>query len=161
MIQPSQSGPLPKRCPPCKAKAQQIRSKEWQEANRERVNIKSSNWRKKNLEKARASTRRSMEKQRLEDPRSVKDAKLRSTYQLTDEDIESLIKKAAGHCELCDVTFGNTSGERQVIDHDHKTGKVRGLLCGNCNTGIGFAKDSEDVLNRLAEYLDNPPGIPT
>ncbi len=39
------------------------------------------------------------------------------------------------------------------IDHDHSTGKVRGLLCSCCNTGIGMFKDNPDVLDRAAFYL--------
>lgn len=41
-----------------------------------------------------------------------------------------------------------------VIDHNHKSGKVRGLLCSACNTGIGLLKDSPDVLDAAIEYLE-------
>lgn len=42
---------------------------------------------------------------------------------------------------------------RLVIDHDHKTGKVRGLLCSNCNTGIGLLRESQSVLRSAEQYI--------
>lgn len=42
-----------------------------------------------------------------------------------------------------------------AVDHCHQTGKVRGLLCGNCNTGLGFLKDSTELLQSAIQYLKN------
>jgi hypothetical protein len=42
------------------------------------------------------------------------------------------------------------------IDHDHKTGQVRGLLCSGCNTGLGHLGDDIQGLKRALEYLENP-----
>lgn len=42
------------------------------------------------------------------------------------------------------------------VDHNHTTGKIRGLLCAQCNVCIGMSHDSSEVLRRLAEYLDLP-----
>lgn len=40
-----------------------------------------------------------------------------------------------------------------AVDHDHATGKIRGLLCGSCNTALGLVKDNPDILKRLMDYL--------
>lgn len=55
---------------------------------------------------------------------------------------------------LCAICF-EPEAEDQVlsVDHDHKTNKVRGLLCGNCNRGIGNLKDSALVVHSAFEYL--------
>ena len=42
-----------------------------------------------------------------------------------------------------------------AIDHNHSTGQIRGLLCSLCNFGIGYLKDSPDLLRKAAQYLDD------
>jgi len=104
-----------------------------------------------------------MEKRRREQPQAVKQTKIRSTYQITDEQYESLLRRAKGKCELCGTTLTEDgSGPKQrVIDHNHDTRVVRGLLCNNCNMGLGYVADSGALLEQLAQYLENPPGIQT
>ena len=55
-------------------------------------------------------------------------------------------------CAICRIQFGPNTG-RPIIDHNHKTSKVRGLLCTGCNTGIGHLKDHPAILGRASEYL--------
>jgi hypothetical protein len=128
-------------------------------ANQEANNAKARKWRQENLEKAREASRRAQAKRRKENPESVKRSKLRSSYKLTDREIDDLRIRADGLCELCGKEFGDDSGSRPVIDHEHSSGIVRGLLCGNCNTALGFIDDSIETLQRLSEYLKNPPGL--
>lgn len=62
----------------------------------------------------------------------------------------------AGKCQICRLVFvlGVNGGPVPNTDHCHKTGKIRGLLCGSCNRMIGLAKDSADTLRRAAEYIE-------
>lgn len=71
-------------------------------------------------------------------------------YGITLEEYEILYETSNGLCAIC--------GEYQelgklCVDHDHSTGKVRGLLCNNCNSGIGYLKDSPEILIIASEYL--------
>jgi hypothetical protein len=62
-----------------------------------------------------------------------------------------------GKCAICGSDYGgHRNGEQKAlaVDHDHKTGKVRGLLCEPCNQGIGKLKDDPKVLRQAAEYLE-------
>lgn len=71
-------------------------------------------------------------------------------YKVSIDYIKSLFECQSGKCAIC----GNPiEFETSRIDHDHRTGKVRGLLCVSCNTGIGLLQDSPSVLERAAEYI--------
>lgn len=54
-------------------------------------------------------------------------------------------------CAICQETLP------LLLDHDHQTDRVRGLLCSLCNSGIGFLRDQLDLLRRAAQYLSDPP----
>lgn len=71
----------------------------------------------------------------------------RQTYKLTQEQQEALL--ALRRCEICGAT-----GVRFEIDHNHETGKVRGLLCHNCNIALGQIKEKITTLNAMINYLE-------
>lgn len=74
-------------------------------------------------------------------------------YGLNNETYAVLLLKQGGVCALCGKPpLGN---ERLVVDHDHTTGVVRGLIHGVCNTVIGYAKDDVDLLRKAIIYLEN------
>ena len=54
------------------------------------------------------------------------------------------------NCAICGVYIDD---KKMVIDHDHITGEVRGILCGSCNSMIGFAYDNPDTLQNAISYL--------
>jgi len=63
-----------------------------------------------------------------------------------------------GVCKICGNGVNGTNNSnitRLVVDHDHETGKVRGLLCGNCNRGLGIFKDDVDRLTAAINYFQN------
>lgn len=71
------------------------------------------------------------------------------TYNI---DYDSLLALQGGACAICRTT---NSGKRMFhIDHCHTTGKVRGLLCSNCNVGIGNLRDNIDILKSAVAYLE-------
>ena len=73
---------------------------------------------------------------------------------LSVEDYNTLLKKQNYGCAICQVHEMKLS-KKLAVDHDHKTGRVRGLLCDSCNRGIGLLEDSSVVLRTAAEYLNN------
>lgn len=72
-------------------------------------------------------------------------------YGLTLEEYKNLWDKQLGLCAICLITL--EPGNFTQIDHCHITDKVRGLLCGLCNRGLGQFRDSITALNRAIEYL--------
>ena len=80
---------------------------------------------------------------------------LRLMYGLTIADYQRLLQKQKGKCAICkrpEHKISNKSGKKQplVVDHNHKTGEVRGLLCCRCNRSIGLLEDDPRLL--LAAY---------
>lgn len=74
--------------------------------------------------------------------------KLKSNYDMTIEDYDKLYSTQQGNCLIC-----NTYHRKLSIDHCHDTGLVRGLLCSNCNSGLGMFKDNSILLLKAVEYL--------
>jgi hypothetical protein len=65
-------------------------------------------------------------------------------YGLTPEAYDSLLESQGGGCAICGSTIADSRGNRPHVDHCHDTGKVRGILCGRCNMGLGhFGDDIE------------------
>lgn len=79
------------------------------------------------------------------------DITIRKQYGITLEEYQNMIKKQNNVCKICGGK--SKTGKRLTIDHDHQTGKVRGLLCFNCNTGLGHFKDDYSLLLLAAKYL--------
>ncbi len=73
-------------------------------------------------------------------------------YGITIEEFNRMVAGQNGLCAICLAPAKN--GRNLFVDHCHKTGALRGLLCSECNLGIGSLKDSRDVLLNAAKYLE-------
>ena len=78
-------------------------------------------------------------------------AYIKFLYDINEEEAYSLIN--AKYCHLCGTEDRGNVWNEWHIDHDHKTGEVRGALCHGCNIGLGGFKDNIDILNKAIEYL--------
>jgi hypothetical protein len=75
---------------------------------------------------------------------------LKRVYDITVDEYEAMLNKQGGMCAIC----GASEGARRLhVDHDHNTGKLRGILCGNCNRGLGQFNDSPEKLMLAYSYL--------
>lgn len=72
---------------------------------------------------------------------------------LTFEEYDEMLAGQGGKCLICDATEGNSIGHRLAVDHCHKTGLIRGLLCKKCNSALGLLGDSHATVARAAAYL--------
>ena len=83
--------------------------------------------------------------------------KLKAAYGITLADYNRLLAQQQGKCAICGNAHvpGNTArnGKRLHVDHCHESGRVRGLLCSNCNLGIGNLQHDETILLKAIEYL--------
>jgi hypothetical protein len=69
-------------------------------------------------------------------------------YALTKPAMDEMIERQGGKCALC------RSRQPTVVDHDHLTGFVRGILCDGCNTGLGAFADDPSMIRRALAYLE-------
>jgi len=76
-------------------------------------------------------------------------------YGITAKDADDILHKQGDVCALCLCIPNKNLRVPWHVDHDHKTGKVRGILCHHCNTGLGNLRDDTDVLRRAIRYLEN------
>jgi 5-methylcytosine-specific restriction endonuclease McrA len=97
-------------------------------------------WVSKNKEKVRAAKRNS--------------ALLRN-YGITQQEYEDLLTKQQKCCKVCGrPDSGRPNMPTLVVDHCHKTNRIRGLLCSPCNVAIGMLQDSPTLLTKLKVYLE-------
>lgn len=130
---------------PAKARA---RARKWQLENPEAVKEHDRRKYLRHFARMDAASRKWVEAN-PELARSIKrKSGLKRKYGLTQADWNNMFVSQRGACAVCQAVC------RLCVDHDHKTGKVRALLCHGCNTALGFLKESVATIRALADYLD-------
>ena len=112
--------------------------------------------REKNPEKYQNQYKNNIARQRCKEyyhnnKENVKDTYLQTNYGITLEDYNFLLEDQNKKCKICNSDC--STGKSLAVDHNHETGKVRGLLCKNCNIGLGMFFDNIDFLESAVLYL--------
>jgi hypothetical protein len=89
-----------------------------------------------------------MRENRIKIQGSTRNYHLKRRYGLTEAEVARMIEAQGGTCAVC------WDGKPEHVDHDHRTGRVRGILCFNCNGGLGQFKDDIDRLINAIAYLE-------
>lgn len=124
------------------------KEKQWQIANRDRIN-------KERRERYKNNPELFIERNKKyywENRSKMRAANRKHKYGISHEHYTLLLEKQQNRCAIC----GKGRSEFKFdfsVDHCHETGKIRGLLCTNCNTGIGLFKHNTIYLNSAIEYL--------
>lgn len=89
--------------------------------------------------------------------------KLEKGYEFSQSHYRELFEEQKGQCDICkqsEKTIDYRSGKKisLAFDHDHSTGKSRGLLCGNCNRMLGFCNEDLTILKNSLSYLEKHKG---
>ncbi|KKM26565.1 hypothetical protein LCGC14_1583510 [marine sediment metagenome] len=116
-------------------------------------------------ERSRESYRKNREKilsrnrkyrQSPEGGRRFKSSRMKAKYGISLDEVEALLEKQNGLCAICQQPEQETirgKYKQLAIDHDHKTGRIRGLLCANCNQGLGRFEDDPARLLAAVQYI--------
>jgi hypothetical protein len=151
-----------------------ISQKKYREKNKESLNRKrresykllTPEQRKKCLERTNAYkqnnrdlTREKSRQAYAKNPKHQRMHSVKSAYKLTFEEYQSLIDKHGNCCHLCKTPEVLINPRTKIpinlaVDHDHKTGIIRGLLCNRCNLILGRMQDDPKLLILAAEYVD-------
>lgn len=118
---------------------------EWAKSERGRESARKN--RENNKEKMYAHRRTKVEEKREYD--------YRLKYGIGIGEYDKMFSAQSGVCAICGNEQGD--GKRLCIDHDHKSGDIRGLLCYKCNHAIGKAEDNPQRLQKMIDYLISPP----
>jgi len=89
---------------------------------------------------------------RRKNPRASRNSDLKKNFGISIDEYERM-EEAQGHA--CAICLQPPTGRytNLAVDHCHTTGKIRGLLCADCNRGIGLLKDDKDILQRAVKYV--------
>jgi hypothetical protein len=128
--------------------------------------MKTDKQKKKRAEYMREYNKRKPEKKKLLRKRYRENHKanqLKAKYGITVEEYQAMFDSQGGVCKLCGqeetTRISRGDGIRSLaVDHDHKTGKVRGLLCHQCNVVLGQYELHKDLFPKFQEYLDSTGG---
>lgn len=118
-------------------------SAEYRRVNKDRVREAGAKWRAK-----------------PESKNKVREYYYLRTYGLSSAQIAEMLAEQGGKCAICRGADpgGRTRSQHEIgrwhVDHDHRTGRVRGVLCGDCNVGLGAFRDNGDSLLNAAVYLE-------
>lgn len=146
-INKSRKDGLSYHCLFCKASQQRALNKRQPEQKRQRDLI----WRNRNKAYKNAQDRK-----RYHLGKDVfRERNLKALYGISISEYNILLESQGGRCAVCRKTQTDNRGRHFFVDHCHSTGRIRGLLCYNCNSAIGMAHDDIELLKKLTQYLEH------
>lgn len=129
------------------------RNRKWQKNNRDKVNFTKQKWRALNKNHCKIYRKEYHEKNKTHILKQRRERHYVRKYGISIQDYDALVKAQNGLCAICNLP-GNGKYQKLHVDHCHKTGKFRALLCVNCNRGLGYFQDNSECLKKAANYID-------
>lgn len=131
-------------------------SAKWQKDFRENANARSAEWKKRHVEQVKKASRKHYLEKVKTLPPEIRAANTRrwhlGKYGLTNENYEGILKSQGGGCAICGSSEAGR-GKRLPVDHCHRTGKTRGILCLHCNTSLHRLETHSDWTEKALAYL--------
>lgn len=122
----------------------------YRDANRQKLDAAKRAWEKANPEMVAMQAAR----KRLKSMNAKINIGLRHHYDVTLGAYEEILRLQGGVCAICNGRPSTKRSSRLFVDHDHKTGRVRALLCYRCNAGLGYFLESPANFRRAIAYLE-------
>lgn len=128
-------------CKKCANKRKKLYSQKYRETNKGQINTEANR---------RIKERRANGDEKL--ITSLKNSRLKHLYGITLEEYNKLLVSQAGKCYICKIDSVECK-KGLFVDHNHKTGAVRKLLCSRCNTVLGMVDENPELLNIIINYV--------
>lgn len=126
--------------------------KEWAIVNPEANRRKARRWYNKN--KGKPYKKPSPREKQIWGEDEIRNYYYKQRYGLTLSEYNTLLEAQGDRCAICGK-MPEENGRRLSVDHNHKTGQIRGLLCQNCNRGLGSFKDNPEITASATDYLNS------
>lgn len=148
-----------RKCSACKKLKEKNYNKNYHSKNKELINKKSREYWYKNRDTLMPKQAERYKNNKDRYKSASKKVSLKKEYNLTELEYKQMFEKRNSLCDICkkQETAKHQSGiiKSLSVDHCHKTGKVRGLLCNMCNRGLGLFLDNTELLKTAINYLVN------
>jgi hypothetical protein len=121
--------------------------KNYKEKNKEKIKQQGRDYRQSHKEKSNESSRNYYNKNKEKELDRIRFKK----YGITGDLFREILERQGEKCPIC----GKVLTKNPSVDHDHITGKIRGLICNSCNLTIGIVGESPEILRNIAKYLED------
>ena len=126
-------------------------NKKYYKDNKEAMSAQMKEWYADNKEAKNAYSK----KYQADNREVIRDKMYKKKYGITLVEYNAMWAEQEGYCLICNEHEDEVKGYGLVVDHNHETNEVRGLLCGSCNAAIGLLKDSPLILESAVAYLEH------
>ena len=135
--------------------------KKYREENRQKIATQAKRYREKNIEtikqKATLSSKKRYSRNKNKILLKTKECTLKRKYGISLDQYSGMCAAQNDLCAVCErpeATWINGKIKSLAVDHDHRTGKIRGLLCYSCNTTLGKVNEDVQILKNMINYLE-------
>lgn len=135
----------------------EARNKAYRTANKDRALERATKWYRENKDRKKAYDAIYLvanKEKRMKQGEKYRKANKCRKYGLTSEQHRQMLEACNGRCPCCKVPFSKLWESVPSVDHCHRTGVVRGIICRRCNLVIGHADDSPAILKNCLRYLE-------
>lgn len=127
--------------------------KTWRDNNKEKMSEWYKQYRGKNRDAVRDRQKKWNNKNIIRRKLTNLNGHYKRTYGLSYEEVINLISLQNGLCKICGDKLD--ANKQTCVDHNHKTGKVRGILCRKCNVGIGAFQENKSIMLKASHYIES------
>lgn len=122
----------------------------WRTKNKERIREQKREYIRRNRKRIKEKDREYYEHIKKNHPEKIRENGMKHRYGIGLIEYDKMAKYQNNRCIICGKVAKR--GRGLCVDHIHGNGHIRGLLCRNCNSGLGYFQDNENILQRAAEY---------